>query len=88
MVVVVIGNLPEQFATPSDIPDNQLLPYDEAIERGYNYYVATGGIMGNTNHTLGDGEEITLNSIEYHNQRLTAEQRYSYFVRIYSKYVS
>lgn len=87
MVVVVIGDLPSTFSTPSAIPDQQLLPYDEAVKEGYNYYVATGGQSINASHTLGTGERITLDSTEYHNNPLSSDQKYSYFVRAYSKHV-
>ena len=88
MVVVVIGSLPTSFATPSDIPDDQLLPYDEAMEKGYNYYIATGGQLVSSSHTLGDEKTSTVNSTEYYNKRLTRDQQHSYFIRVYSKYVS
>ena len=86
--MVVIGELPSEFTTPRDIPDNQLLPYNEATGRGYNYYVATGGQLANTSHILGNEENRTIGSIEYYNARLTPDQQYSYFVRAYSKHVS
>ena len=86
--MVVIGELPSEFSTPHDIPDDQLLPYNEATQRGYNYYVATGGHMANTSHILGNGESRIVGSTEYSNVRLTSDQQYSYFVRVYSKHVS
>lgn len=86
--MVVIGELPSEFSTPHDIPDNQLLPYDEATQGGYSYYVATGGHLANTSHILGNGENRIVGSMEYYNARLTPDQQYSYFVRVYSKHVS
>ena len=86
--MVVIGELPSGFATPDDIPDNQLLPYDEATEMEYNYYVATGGQLANTSHILGNEDRRVVGSMEYYNARLTPDQQYSYFVRVYSKHVS
>ena len=85
---MVIGSLPSRFSAPSDIPDDQLLPYDDAIEAGYNYYVATGGDSVNFTHTLGNEDRTTVNSTRYYNKHLTADQQYAYFVRVYSKYVS
>ena len=88
LVVVVIGSLPSTFTAPRDIPDNQLLPYDKAAMREYNYYVATGGRLVNDTHVLGNGKTITIDSTEYYNRHLNPDQQYSYFVRIYSKHVS
>lgn len=88
VVVVVIGSLPSAYRTPSDIPDNQLLPYDDAMRRGFNYYIATGGSSVNSSHTLGNEERITVDSVEYYNKRFTPDQQYSYFVRFYSQHVS
>lgn len=88
VVVVVIGSLPAPYDTPSDIPDNELLPYDDAMTYGYTYYIATGGDSVNATHTLGDERTTTIGSAEYYNRRLTPNQQYSYFVRIYSQDVS
>ena len=89
MVVVVIGDLPSEFSSPDDIPDNQLLPYNEATEAGYNYYVATGGgdQLVTSSHTLGNEDTRFVGSREYYNARLMADQQYSYFVRFYSAHV-
>ena len=86
--MVVIGSLPSEYATPGDIPDNQLLPYDSAIVTEYNYYVATGGSSVNATHVLGNEDKKTVNSTEYFNRRLNPDQQYSYFVRVYSEHVS
>lgn len=88
VVVVVIGSLPAPYDTPSDIPDNKLLPYDDAMTYGYTYYIATFGSSVNATHTLGDERTTTYGSTEYYNRRLTPNQQYSYFVRIYSQDVS
>jgi len=86
--VVVIGSLPPSFTTPIDIPDHQILPYDEAMRKEYNFYAATGGDSPNSSHTLGNEQRITINSIEYYNRHFAPDQQYSYFIRVYSEHVS
>ena len=86
-MVVVIGDLPSEFSAPRDIPNEQLLPYGEATDRGYNYYVATGSDSPQSSHILGNEEAYTVDSREYYNAALIPDQEYSYFLRIYSKHV-
>lgn len=84
-VVVVKGDL---SVDTTDIPDEDLLPYDTAMNRGLNYYVAIASTVANSSHTLGSDMKTTdTNGIEYSNKPLRGGQHYRAFVRIYSKHV-
>ena len=80
-MVVVIGDLSDNT---TDIPDEILLPYREALDNKLNYYVAIVGTVTNNNLTLGNGVTTSVDSVEYYyNQPLNHSQIYSYFIRVY-----
>ena len=69
--------------TIEDFPQSSLLPIDQSPD---DYYVAL--VVSNpatlTNVIVGDGTKSIYDSIEYKNERLRAEQKYSIFIRAYS----
>ena len=80
-VVVVIGDLSDDT---NDIPDGNLFHMDNRL----NYYVAIVGTVTNNSLTLGNRMLTSLDSVEYYyNQPLKYNQKYSYFIRIYSQCV-
>jgi len=83
-VVVVIGNL---TINTNDIPDEMLLPFDKAMDRGLNYYVAIVNTVANASHTLGNGMITSIDSVKYTDQPLRSNQKYRAFVRVYSAHV-
>jgi len=81
-VVVIIGGL--LSGDPNDVPDDTLLPFDESE---LNYYVAIVSTAANSSHTLGNGVTTSINSVDYYDQPLSSNKKYTAFVRVYSAHV-
>jgi len=81
VVVVSTGNI--AIDTRTEVLDSRLLPASQNLT---NYYAAGAIMVGDlqTTFSVGNGQISILNGMAFENVRLSADQQYVFFVRLYS----
>ena len=81
VVVVSTGNI--GIDTRTEVLDSRLLPASQNLT---NYYAAGAIMVGDlqTTFSVGNGQISILNEVAFENVRLSADQPYVFFVRLYS----
>ena len=81
VVVVSTGNI--AIDTRTEVLDSRLLPASQNLT---NYYAAGAIMVGDlqTTFSVGNGQISILNGMAFENVRLSADQPYVFFVRLYS----
>jgi len=81
--VVVVSTSNTNIDTRTEVPDSILLP----ASQNQTYYYAAGAIMVGdfqTTFSVGNGQISILNGVAFENVRLSADQPYVFFIRLYS----